>query len=75
MYDRFPSAVRRTKARVVQAAANAPADPSAQDRQVAAQAVRMEQQAVLELARIRSGALPLYTGLRPEPGQIFSITG
>ncbi|SRR5260221_1753400 len=63
------------KARVVQAAANAPADPSTQDRQVAAQAARMEQQAVLELARLRSGAPSAYAGSRPEPGQIFSVTG
>src|SRR5437660_12427756 len=62
------------KARVVQAAANAPADPSTQDRQVAAQAARMEQQAILELARIRSVAPSAY-GSSPEPGKIFSIFG
>jgi len=71
----FPLRSAERRPASFRAAANAPADPSAQDRQVAAQAVRMEQQAVLELARIRSGALPLYTGSRPEPGQIFSITG
>jgi len=38
------------KARVVQAAANAPADPSAQDRQVAAAAAQLEFQARVELA-------------------------
>src|SRR5258708_1411816 len=63
------------KARVVQAAANAPADPSTQDRQVAAQAARMEQQAVLELARVRSSAPSAYVGSHPETGQIFSIVG
>jgi SprA family protein len=62
------------KARVVQAAANAPADPSTQDRQVAAQAARMEQQAILEIQRNRSGGSPAY-GSHPEPGQIFSIVG
>jgi hypothetical protein len=51
------------KARIIQAAANAPADPSTQDRQVAAQAARMEQQALLDLANENR-----------ETGQIFSIT-
>jgi hypothetical protein len=41
------------KARVVQAAANAPVDPSAQDRQVAASAAQMEQQALMEIAARR----------------------
>lgn len=38
------------KARQIQAAANAPAQPSGQDRAVAAQAARMEQKALLEIA-------------------------
>ncbi len=40
------------KAEIVQAAANAPADPSLQDRQVAAAAARMEQEARQELAQL-----------------------
>lgn len=39
------------KARTIQRAALAPADPSAQDRQVAALAARMESQALIALAR------------------------
>lgn len=39
------------KAQIIQAAASAPADPSSQDRAVAAQAARMEAKARLELAR------------------------
>ena len=38
------------KARVVEAAANAPVDPSSQDRRVAAQAAQMEQKALMEIA-------------------------
>jgi hypothetical protein len=44
------------KAQVIQAAANAPADPSGQDRAVAAQAARMEAKARLELAGSREEA-------------------
>jgi hypothetical protein len=58
------------KARVIQAAANAPADPSTQDRQVAASAARMEQQAELDLGRLRA-----YSGSTPEPGQLLSVFG
>ncbi len=42
------------KARTIAAAALAPAKPSAQDRRVAAQAVKMEQNARMELARMKS---------------------
>lgn len=43
-----------SKARQIRAAALAPADPSAQDRQVAAQAMRMESEASARLAEERS---------------------
>ena len=46
------------KARVVEAAANAPVDPSPQDRQVAAAAAQMEIDARLELAA--KGRLDVY---------------
>ncbi len=46
------------KARVIEAAAYAPADPSSQDRAVAAAAAAMEQQAELELAKSRQAAVP-----------------
>ena len=47
-----PGDLRATirKAEIIQAAANAPADPSPQDRQVAAAAAQMAMQARLELA-------------------------
>jgi hypothetical protein len=53
-----PSSPEKTieKARTVQAAANAPADPSSQDRAVAAAAAQMEQAAQLELAAMRTYA-------------------
>ena len=44
------------KARIVQAAALAPAQPSAQDRQVAAEAAQMELQAQSDLQRMKSEA-------------------
>jgi hypothetical protein len=47
-----PEATLR-KAQVVQAAANAPAEPSSQDRAVAAQAAQMAAKATAELARRR----------------------
>lgn len=46
------------KARVIEAAANAPSDPSSQDRAVAAAAVAMEQGAELELAKLQQAAVP-----------------
>jgi hypothetical protein len=55
------------KERTVQAAANAPADPSTQDRQVAAQAAIAEQQALMDIAKQSNGSAPAS-------GQIFSIT-
>ena len=44
------------KARVIQRAANAPAEPSDQDRSVAAQAAQMEQQALQQMAEARLSA-------------------
>jgi len=46
------------KARVIEAAANAPADPSSQDRAVAAAAAAMEQAAEMELAKSQQAAIP-----------------
>jgi len=46
------------KARVIEAAANAPSDPSSQDRAVAAAAAAMEQAAELELAKSQQAAVP-----------------
>ncbi len=67
------------KARVLVAAANAPADPSLQDRMVAAAAARMEadasreleQQRLLEAAQLQRA----YGGpeQKPEPGGLFSL--
>ena len=48
------------KARVVEAAASAPADPSSQDRQVAAAAAQMETNARLELAAMQARRLSSY---------------
>ena len=44
------------KARRIKAAANAPADPSSQDRQVAAQASQLEQQARAEVVAVQADA-------------------
>jgi hypothetical protein len=44
------------KAQVIEAAANAPVDPSAQDKSVAAAAAAMEQAARQELAKQQRGA-------------------
>jgi hypothetical protein len=46
------------KARVIEAAANAPSDPSSQDRAVAAAAAAMEQAADLELSKSQQAAVP-----------------
>jgi hypothetical protein len=46
------------KARVIEAAANAPSDPSSQDRAVAAAAAAMEQAAELELAKSKQSSVP-----------------
>jgi hypothetical protein len=46
------------KARVIEAAANAPSDPSSQDRAVAAAAAAMEQAAELELAKSQQSSAP-----------------
>lgn len=71
------------KAARIQAAALAPADPSAQDRAVAAQAAQMAQQARMELMQQRlaesegkppvNPALAAYDDLEPKPEAIFSV--
>lgn len=53
------------KARQIQAAANAPSDPSPQDRTVAAAAAQMAAAALQELARAR----------QPEPGARIDLEG
>ena len=59
------------KAQRVRAAALAPAQPSGQDRTVAGQAARMEQQAMTELARQRQANLTAaYQGSSPVGGQL-----
>lgn len=61
------------KARVIEAAANAPADPSMQDRMVAAQAAQMEQAAEQELAARDQRAHPAYGSQDPiDLGRLFS---
>jgi len=50
------------KARVIEAAANAPADPSGQDRRVAAAAVQMEIEAEQQLAAAQKRQLELAYG-------------
>lgn len=61
------------KARVIQAAADAPIDPSAQDRLVAAQASQMEADAERQLAAVVARQLRSGYG-KPgiEPGQLVS---
>ncbi|MFZ5484187.1 MAG: putative metalloprotease CJM1_0395 family protein [Pseudomonadota bacterium] len=71
------------KARRIQAAALAPADPSPQDRAVAAQAAQMAQQARMELMQQRQAesegqapvnpALAAYGDLAPKPEATFSV--
>lgn len=56
------------KARTIRRAALAPADPSAQDRAVAAEAARLEQQAMRELADRRDTAAPTDKPDTPRPG-------
>ncbi len=51
------------KARQIQAAASAPADPSAQDRTVAAAAAQMAARALRDLARAREGDGPAQVDL------------
>nr|WP_282452723.1 putative metalloprotease CJM1_0395 family protein [Lysobacter sp. CAU 1642] len=62
------------KARQIRAAALAPAQPSAQDLQVAAQASRMEQSARLELARQERDAAyqAVSSDARSTPGEQLS---
>jgi hypothetical protein len=54
------------KAQRIRAAALAPAEPSAQDHSVAAQASQMEQQAQLEILAQQHGAAPMGDGGRTE---------
>jgi len=65
------------KARQIRAAANAPANPSAQDRAVAAQATRMEAQAQRELQQERTeeiqGAIPSNSSLPTPAPQIIDL--
>lgn len=62
------------KARVIQAAANAPADPSSQDRMVAAQAAQMEQAAQQELAARNQRVHSAYRQQDAvEPGLLLSV--
>lgn len=62
------------KARRVRAAALAPAEPSTQDRQVAARATQMEQSARLELARQQRDAAYRAAGDAPfaAPGKVLA---
>ncbi|TCJ18048.1 hypothetical protein EZJ19_03380 [Parasulfuritortus cantonensis] len=68
------------KAKRIQAAALAPADPSAQDRAVAAQAAQMAMQAQAELSRAnqaggldRNAALAAYDNQEPVPAPTLSL--
>ena len=63
------------KARVIRAAATAPADPSSQDRAVAAMASQMEAQAIQELAvRQRAMVNAAYSGTPSNSrGSVFSV--
>lgn len=63
------------KARVIQAAANAPADPSGQDRAVAAAAAQMEATARQELAAKQQEQVQTAYGHKDEPesGKLLSL--
>lgn len=76
------------KAKRVEAAALAPADPSSQDRAVAAQAAQMALQAQMELSRAKNAeqsgnggntgnasnqAISAYTSQSPQPQSSFSL--
>ena len=65
------------KARAVQAAANAPVDPSPQDRQVAAQAAQMEAAAQSELRAARAHETAGVAGYREEQpvGSLLDVVG
>ena len=62
------------KMKIIQAAANAPADPSSQDRMVAAQAAQMEAEAELQISaqqrQVRSAYLQ---GESPDPAQLIAV--
>ncbi|MFA5083115.1 MAG: putative metalloprotease CJM1_0395 family protein [Hydrogenophilaceae bacterium] len=72
------------KAKRIQAAALAPADPSSQDRAVAAQAAQMAMQAQIELSRGKNGnehspaaaadhAIAAYADQEPRPAPTLSL--
>lgn len=61
------------KAQTVRAAALAPADPSSQDRAVAAAATQLEAQASTELREAQQKLLENYGASKPEPGSIISV--
>jgi len=63
------------KARVIQAAANAPANPSSQDRAVAAAAAMMEQTAQRELEARERLVRTAYAVPPPETPLMFDLAG
>ncbi len=64
------------KAETIRAAAQAPSDPSSQDRMVAAQAGQMEIQAQQELSRLQQETGNKYsTSTPPVPGALISLIG
>ena len=71
-----PEATLR-KAKAIQAAANAPADPSSQDRAVAAAAAQLERQALTEIRTGQKGAAGAYTtrAAATDVGSILSLLG
>jgi hypothetical protein len=64
------------KAKVIQAAANAPVDPSTQDRQVAAEAAQMEAAAEVQIfAQQRGGSSGYSRKDAPELGRLIAAVG
>lgn len=62
------------KAKIIQAAANAPADPSTQDRMVAAQAARMEADAERQILAQKQQAVQAYQqGDAPAPDRLLAV--
>jgi hypothetical protein len=60
------------KAKVIQAAANAPVDPSTQDRRVAAEAAQMEAAAEAQIFAQQRSGLGYSRKEAPELGQIIA---
>jgi len=61
------------KAKIIEAAANAPVDPSTQDRRVAAEAAQMEASAEAQVfAQQQQGSSPYMQKEAPELGQIIA---